>query len=135
MLKNRLWWILTPKKPRMSKSKIKTMLICFFDIQFESVPEVTTFNQMFYVEVLRKLIGAVMRKRGELWRDHPLILHDNAPARPSLRVSQILAGKGISAMDHPPYSPDLAAADFWLFPKLKSVPKGNRFTDDEDINL
>jgi hypothetical protein len=32
-------------------------------------------------------------------------------------VSQFLAGKGISAMDNPPYSP----AEFRLFPKLKRV--------------
>jgi hypothetical protein len=38
-------------------------------------------------------------------------------------VLQFLAGKGISAMDHPPYSPDLAPADFWLFAELKGVLK------------
>jgi histone-lysine N-methyltransferase SETMAR len=48
-------------------------------------------------------------------------------------VSQFLAGKGISALAHPPYSPDLAATDFWLFPKLKSGLKGKRFSDVEDI--
>jgi hypothetical protein len=48
-------------------------------------------------------------------------------------VSQFLAGKGISAMDHPLYSPDLAPADFWLFPELKSVLKEKRFSDTEDI--
>jgi histone-lysine N-methyltransferase SETMAR len=32
-------------------------------------------------------------------------------------------------MDHPPYSPDLAARDFWLFPKLKNALKGQRFAD------
>jgi hypothetical protein len=48
-------------------------------------------------------------------------------------VSQILTGKGISAMDHLPYSPELAPADFWLFPKLKSVLKGKRFLDAEGI--
>jgi histone-lysine N-methyltransferase SETMAR len=41
----------------------------------------------------------------------------------------VLAGNGISAMDHPPHSPDLAPADIWLFPKLKSVLKGKRFSD------
>jgi hypothetical protein len=46
-------------------------------------------------------------------------------------VSQFLSGKGISALDHPPYSPDLAPADFWLVPKLKSVLKGKRFSDFE----
>jgi hypothetical protein len=57
-----------------------------------------------------------------LWRDR----RDNAPAHSSLRVSQFLAGKGISAMDHSPYSLDLAPADFWLFPKLRSALKAKR---------
>jgi histone-lysine N-methyltransferase SETMAR len=79
-------------------------------------------------------IDAVGRKRGELWRDSALILHhDNAPEHSSLRMSQFLAGKGISTMDHPPCSPDLAPADFSLFPKLKSVLNGNRFSDVQDI--
>jgi hypothetical protein len=36
-------------------------------------------------------------------------------------------------MDHPPYSPDLAPWDFWLFPKLKNSLKGQRFADLPDI--
>jgi hypothetical protein len=27
-------------------------------------------------------------------------------------------------MDHPPYSPELAPCEFWLFPKLKNALKG-----------
>jgi hypothetical protein len=34
-------------------------------------------------------------------------------------------------MDLSPYSPDLAPADFWLFPKLKRMMKGQRFSDAE----
>jgi hypothetical protein len=30
-------------------------------------------------------------------------------------------------MDHLPYSPDLAPADFWLFPELNTVLKGKHF--------
>jgi hypothetical protein len=41
-------------------------------------------------------------------------------------VRDFLASKGITALDHPPYSPDLAPADFWLFPKVKLAMKGNR---------
>jgi transposase len=33
----------------------------------------------------------------------------------------------------PPYSPDLAPADLWLFPKLKSVLKGKCFSNAKDI--
>jgi hypothetical protein len=48
-------------------------------------------------------------------------------------MSQFSAEKCISATDHPPDSPDLAPADFWLFPELKTVLKGKSFSDVEDI--
>jgi hypothetical protein len=76
----------------------------------------------------------VVRKRGELWREGALILrHDNTPAYSSLRVSQFLAEKGISALDHPSSSSDMVPADFCLFPELKGVLKGKRFSDVEQI--
>jgi hypothetical protein len=36
-------------------------------------------------------------------------------------------------MEHPPYSPDLAPNDIWLFPKIKYALKGQRSQDTEDI--
>jgi hypothetical protein len=73
----------------------------------------TTVNQTFYVEVLKRPIDAMMCKRGEFWRDRSLILHhDNMPAHSLFRVSQFLAGKGFSSMNHLLNSPDLAPADF-----------------------
>jgi hypothetical protein len=36
-------------------------------------------------------------------------------------------------MNYPPYSTDLAHANFWPFPKLRSARKGQRFTDIPDI--
>jgi hypothetical protein len=36
-------------------------------------------------------------------------------------------------LSHPPYSPDLAPSDFWLFPKLKMGLRGRRFAAVEDI--
>ena len=55
-----------------------------------------------------------------------MLLHDNAPA---IRVRQFLAQKIVAVLDHPPYSPDLAAGDFFLFPRLKAAIKGARFAD------
>jgi hypothetical protein len=75
--------------------KIKTTLICFFDISgiihFEFVPEGAAANQTFYVEVLKGLADAVRHKRGESWRDRSLFLHHKAPASSSLRVPQFVA--------------------------------------------
>jgi hypothetical protein len=78
-----------PKKPQISKSKIKIMLICFFDIRdiihFEFVLEGATVKQTFYVEVLKRLIDAMRHKQGKLYRDCSLILHhDNVLAHTSL---------------------------------------------------
>jgi hypothetical protein len=97
---------------------IKKMLICFSDmrgiIHLASVPQETTVNETFYVVVLKVPIDVMRCKQGEFWRDHSLFLHHNTLAHSSLWVSEYLAGKGISTTDHPPYSPDLAPAKFWL---------------------
>jgi hypothetical protein len=34
---------------------------------------------------------------------------------------------------HPPYSPDLAPSDFWLFPKLKETLKDQHSLSDAEV--
>ena len=46
-------------------------------------------------------------------------------------VQEFLAKKGIKLLSHPPYSPDLAPADFFLFPKLKKELAGFTMTQEE----
>ena len=58
-----------------------------------------------------------------------MLLHDNAPAHYAIRVREFLAQRGAPVLNQPPYSPDLAPADFFLFPRLKMVMKGARFAD------
>lgn len=127
-----------PKKARMSRSNLKLMLIIFFDyrgvVHHEFVPQGQTVNKEFYVQVLRRLREDVRRKRPELWKNKSWVLHhDNAPSHSSLLVSQFLAGNEIAVLPHPPYSPDLAPADFFLFPKLKTTLKGRRFQSVDEI--
>ena len=35
-------------------------------------------------------------------------------------------------LEHPPYSPDLAPSDFYLFPKLKLFLAGQRFSSNQE---
>ena len=60
-------------------------------------------------------------------------LSANPPNHTSLVVQQFLAEKNISVITQPPYSPDLASSDFWLFPTPKMGLKGTRFATMEDI--
>nr|CAH7734624.1 unnamed protein product [Callosobruchus chinensis] len=126
------------KKARMSKSKLKAMLIIFFDVRgvimVEWVPQGQTVNQKYYIEVLEKLRERVRKKRPDMWKNNSWILHqDNAPAHNALSVKQFLEKKSIPVLEHPPYSPDLAPCDFYLFPKIKSSLKGTRFESVEDV--
>jgi len=111
-----------PKKIRQVRSKVKTMLICFFDIQGivhrEFVPRGQTVNQEFYLGVLKGLRERVRRTRPELWRTGKwLIHHDDAAAHMALRICQFLTSQGMTLVPHPPYSPNLAPADFFCLPE------------------
>jgi len=55
------------------------------------------------------------------------------PAHTSHLVQHFLAKHGTAQLQQPPYSPDLAPCDFFLFPRLKKVLKGHRFEATEDI--
>jgi hypothetical protein len=49
------------------------------------------------------------------------------------RTREFLAMKQITVLEHPPYLPDLAPNDFFLFPKIKEILKGRYLDDIGDI--
>ncbi|KAL4149391.1 hypothetical protein QTP88_003351 [Uroleucon formosanum] len=127
-----------PKKARQVRSQVKVMLTVFFDYQgvvhHEYAPKGQTITKEYYIDVLRRLRDAVRRKRPEFkesgsWKLH----HDNAPAHSAHVVQQFLAKHGIPVVSQPPYSPDLAPCDFFLFPKIKMALKGKRFQNVDEI--
>jgi len=104
------------------------MLVVFLDwkgiVRHESVLHEQMINKQLYQEVLAHLRDAVRRKRPELWENQPGMLHhDNAPAHASLLIRSYLAKHQTSVVTHPPYSPDLAPADFSCFPNIKPLGK------------
>jgi len=126
-----------PKKARQSRSNVKVMLIVFFYwngiIHNEFVPRVETVNKEFYLKVMKRLREAVRRKRPEAWTNKTWTLHhDNAPAHASLLIREFLAKQETIVVTQPPYSPDLAPENFFLFPELKSTLKGRRFQTIEE---
>jgi len=121
-----------------SAHKIKTMLIAFFDsnglIHQDFVPQGQTVNAEFYEGVLKRLLQRIPRVRPELYRSRRWkLLHDNARPHTANRVVDFLAKHQVVVIDHPPYSPDVSPADFFLFPRLTGVLKGVRFSSVEEI--
>jgi len=50
-----------------------------------------------------------------------------------LIVAEFLASIGVATLPQPPYSPDLAPADYFLFPRIKTALKGKRWGTVERV--
>ena len=84
------------------------------------VPTGQTVNKEYYVEVLREFRKRFRRKRPALFKSGQWHFHqENAPVHNFILVTDYLTKMGIKTVPQPPYSPDLAPCDFWLFPKLR----------------
>ena len=121
-----------PKKARQVRSNVKVLLRVFSDcrgvVHLEFLPQGRTVNKEYYLQVIRNLREAIRQKRPDLWKNKNWLLHhDNARAHTSLLVRKFLAKNNTLMMMQPPYSPDLAPCDFFLFPRLKRPMKGRRY--------
>src|SRR5258705_9720168 len=120
-----------PKKFRVQASADKVLYAMFWDrhgsIFTYPVPKGTTVTGKACANVLKTgLIPAIAQSRPHL--ANGFILHqDNAPPHRALLVKDVLKDHNIEVLPHPPYSPDLAPSDFWLFPKMKDELRGRHF--------
>ena len=112
------------------------MMIVFFDldgiVRAVFIPRNTKVNSEYYkdlLERLRKMCIENELKMGK--RFHPPSWQ--IPCHPSLLVWKVLSNKNITVCLHPPYSPDLAPWDFWLFTKVKIIMKGKSVESVQDI--
>jgi len=105
----------------------------FFNTMILSITSSTLkvkLNTEMYINIFHRLKDAVRRKRPEKWRTNSwFLLQENAPAHRSALVKDFLAKNNVTTLEYPPYSIDVAAADLYLFPWMKSALKGRRMCD------
>ena len=61
------------------------------------------------------------------------LLHENASSHNAAIVKKFLTNRKVAVLHHPPYSPYLATADYFLFPMLKFSLKERHFQTMEEI--
>ncbi|GFT24873.1 histone-lysine N-methyltransferase SETMAR [Trichonephila clavipes] len=89
--------------------------------QKKLLPDNTTINSKVYCHQLDKLNDAFQQKRSELIkRKGTVFQQDNARPHTSLVTRQKLLQLEWDTMPHPPYSPDLAPSDYYLFRSLQN---------------
>ena len=126
-----------PKKFRTQPSASKVMATVFWDskgiILIDYKPAGTSITGEYYANVIKQLRVAIKEKRRGKLAAGVLLLHDNAPVHKS-RVAQAgIRECKFKQLNHPPYSPDLAPSDYYLFQNLKSRLRGTRFRDDDEL--
>ncbi|CAK9816389.1 Mariner Mos1 transposase [Anthophora quadrimaculata] len=92
-----------------------------------------TITGNHYASLLDLLNNKIKEKRPHLMKKKVLFHHDNAPAHTSAIVAKKLLELGYQILPHPPYSPDLAPSDYYLFPNMKKWLAGKKFLSNEEV--
>jgi len=126
-----------PKKAKTVPSAGKVMATVFWDsrgiIFTDYLEKGRTITGQYYADLLGRFDAELMRKRPHLAKKKVLFHHDNAPAHSSAIAITKLVELRYELLPHPPYSPDLAPCDFFLFPNMKKWLGGKRFTSNEQV--
>jgi len=128
-----------PVKFKAERSVQKVMATIFWypeGIILVDFPEgQSTITGACYEGVLRKLKATLIGKRPRKLHRGIIFHHDNAPAHSCNATRTVLREFRWETLPHPPYSPDLAPSDFFLFPKLKETLKGKRFSSLNEAKI
>ncbi len=121
-----------PQKPQRGLWTGKTMIVTFFDSQgmiyFEFVRRPQTVNQQLFQNIIRRFHAALIVQRPHGAVQGCRFIHmDNASSHTADLTLRLLRQLQLTRLPHPPYSPDLAPNDFWLYPTMKKNLKGRTF--------
>lgn len=122
----------TPTTVKKQRSMKKVMYAVFFRstglVKAVKLEDQRTVTANWYTEVCLPEVLKELRIRGLM------LHHDNASSHTAKKTVEYLQTHGVQVVEHPPYSPDLAMCDFWLFFKLKKHLRGRRFLTEEEIH-
>lgn len=117
----------------------KALLCIWWDqkgvLYYELLQPGQTITGDRYKQQLLKLNGALQEKRPEWAKRHGkvIFLHDNARPHVSKPVKETLDELGWDVLPHPPYSPDIAPSDYYLFRSMAHCLCEQRFQNFEDV--
>ncbi len=122
-----------PRKALRSRTRQSTMVTVFFycngivHCEWKGPGQSITAEE--YCLLLSRLRESIRRKRPNLWEMngdwHKFLLHqDNAMPHTATISLAALGENHMEMVPHPPYSPDLAPCDYFLFPEIKKQMRG-----------
>ena len=136
----RLQWIeagsSAPKQVKSERSAKKIMASIFWDAKgvllIDYLEKGKTINSEYYCNLLDQLDKNIREKRPGLQKKTIIFHQDNARVHTSFLTMVKLNELKYELFEHPPYSPDLAPSDYYLFRNLKQFLRGKRFSSNEE---
>lgn len=126
-----------PKRGKTQQSAGKVLASVFWDAQgiifIDYLEKGQTINSDYYIALLERLKDEITKKRPHLKKKKVLFHQDNAPCHKSMKTMAKLHELGYELLPHPPYTPDLAPSDFFLFADLKRMLAGKKFSTNEEV--
>jgi len=128
-----------PSTPKQNIHGSKVMLCIWWDMKgvvyHELLQPSETITGERYRLQLTRLNRALKEKRPEWENRHDKIIlqHDNARPHVHGSVKNYLERVNWEVLPHPPYSPDIAPSDYYLFRSMASALSEERFRSFEEI--
>ena len=127
-----------PFSPRIPQTIKKTIIIVFFSFTEIHVCDFlrngTKNNSKYMCENIWPAIDQSYRKRRPVSGAKGIFLHfDNSPIHKSQQSIEKINELGFILLEHPPYSPDIAPSDFWLFGFIDEKRKGTVASNEEEL--
>ena len=102
-------------------------------IKSDFLPKRSTITGVYYANFLDQLRTAIREKRRGKLSKGVLLQQNNARVHTCKVAMDAVEQKGYELIPHPPYSPDLAPSDFFLFQNLKKDIPGCHFRSEEEV--
>lgn len=128
-----------PQRAKISPRSEKVMLTVWWDakgiimLDFWKKSNKVSFNGSYYRDMVARLRKDLPKQRRGMMKAGPLVLIDNAPVHAANETRLCFENCGFELVEMPPYSPDIAPSDFYLFRNLKTWLRGCKFATEEEL--
>ena len=126
-----------PTRPKIQQWAGKVMATAFWDAHrilfIDYLEKGKNINIDYYLALLDRLRAEIKKKRPHIKKKRVLFHQGNAPCHKSMKTMVKLNELSFELLSHPPYTPDLATRNYWLFANLKKMLQGKGFDFNEEV--
>ena len=130
-----------PKRLKTQTLTGKVLTSVFWDTQgilfIDYLERERTINSEYYIALLMCLKDEIapQKKRLQMKKKKGLFHRDNVLCHKLITTMAKLHELHFKLLPYPPYSPELAPSNYWVFTDLKRMLQGKRFSINEEVIL